>query len=152
MPFLMCICLDILLKLRLTEYTDSEGLYTTTFRMFCRRCACLEFFRPHFTVASRLGFLLFSTGESLYIRDVKEQGTRAHCIATDTKNRKNLYFPSKQSPLTASDSSHLSRSCTQQSLEASKRTMFNMVVTFCFVPSVFQNLFPFSFCFQKQKK
>lgn len=30
--------------------------------------------------------------------------------------------------------------------------MYNMVVMFCFVPSTFQNLFPFSFCFQKQKK
>jgi len=91
----MCICLDILLKLRLTAYTDSEGLYTTMFRMFCRRCACLEFFRPHFTVASSLGTLLFSTGESLYIRDVKEQGTRAQYIATDIQNRKTALFSFK---------------------------------------------------------
>jgi len=95
MPFLMCVCLDVLVKLRLTASTDSEGLYTVMFGMFCRRCAYLEFFRPHFTVASSLGTILFSTGESLCICNVKEQGTRAQCIATDTQNRKTALFSFK---------------------------------------------------------
>jgi hypothetical protein len=40
----------------------------------------------------------------------------------------------------------------KHSVEASKGTMFNMVVMPCFAPSTFQNLFPFSFCFQKLQK
>jgi len=95
MPFLMCICLDVLVKLRLTAYTDSEGLHTNMFVMFFRWCTCLEFFRPQFTVASSSGTLLISAGESLYIRDVKEQGTRAQCIATDIQNRKTTLFSFK---------------------------------------------------------
>jgi len=95
MPFLMCICANVLVKLRLIANTDSEGLHTNMYGMFSGRCACLEFFRPHFTVAPSLGTLLISSGESLYIHDVKEQGTRAQCIATDTQNRKIALFSFK---------------------------------------------------------
>ena len=48
----------------LTAYTDSKGFHINMFEMFFRSCACLEFFRAYFKVASSLGTLLVSTGES----------------------------------------------------------------------------------------
>jgi hypothetical protein len=94
-PFLLCICLEVLVTLRLTAYTDSEGLHSNMFGMFFRSSACLEFFRAHFTVASILGTLIVSTGESRYVCDVQEQGTRALCVATDKPNNKPALFSFK---------------------------------------------------------
>lgn len=92
MPILMCICLEVLAKLRLTAYTYSEGLHTNMFGMFFRRSACLEFFKAQFTVASSLDTSIISTGESQYKHDVQEQGTSAPCIATEKPTNKTTLF------------------------------------------------------------
>jgi hypothetical protein len=64
--------------------------------------------------------------------DAQQQRSKAQSGRTDTHKirRKLFYFPSKNSPWTATHFLHLSDTCTKQPQKASKGTALNLVVTF----------------------